>query len=398
MEVVLSSGIVEKLCTRLESESGKVDVRPTLDALYKLCSGLKKVIALSSQPGESETSLTRNCHSALSQIEKAVITFSQSLKNDENIQILREKAGGIILSYFPWCIQLPSVRRELIERHEQMEAQREKEKREIEEVELNLSRKGCEEGRQQEEEQKKREADRKRKEEERRRQKMRREEEEERKREEEREREEEMKGKEEEKRQRNVKEGVAAIEVFRKKKHIPIGNVLVKTGSGWTTLLSSTFGPQVVRITFIIRSVKKYFFFTGLIAAALTEQAKTYDNVVGKLHGGAGWMLHPSLLSVYHDGKESHEGSACKTGAVGQRVVMEADGRDGKRTLKLSQDGETQPVFFSNIPVPFRFAIQMATSGDAVEIVFGLLSCVQSRWDCPVQCPVSYLGDERSDP
>ncbi|KAK2944592.1 hypothetical protein BLNAU_20499 [Blattamonas nauphoetae] len=60
---------------------------------------------------------------------------------------------------------------------------------------------------------------------------------------------------------------------------------------------------------------------------------------------------------------------ACKAVAAGQRVVMEADGREGKRTLKLSQDGETQPVFFSNIPVPFRFVIQMYFTRNSVEIV-----------------------------
>ncbi|KAK2944179.1 hypothetical protein BLNAU_20926 [Blattamonas nauphoetae] len=56
-------------------------------------------------------------------------------------------------------------------------------------------------------------------------------------------------------------------------------------------------------------------------------------------------------------------------GGVGQRVVMEADGREGKRTLKLSQDGETQPVFFSNIPVPFRFIVHPYDGGNSVEIV-----------------------------
>ncbi|KAK2956486.1 hypothetical protein BLNAU_8540 [Blattamonas nauphoetae] len=52
----------------------------------------------------------------------------------------------------------------------------------------------------------------------------------------------------------------------------------------------------------------------------------------------------------------------------GQLVVLEADGREGKRTLKLSQDGETQPVFFTNIPVPFRFAVNIYWENDAVEI------------------------------
>ncbi|KAK2947593.1 hypothetical protein BLNAU_17498 [Blattamonas nauphoetae] len=87
------------------------------------------------------------------------------------------------------------------------------------------------------------------------------------------------------------------------------------------------------------------------------------------MKGGAGWNCYPTIRISRQNNKESHEGSACKAGAVGQRVVMEADGRGGKRTLKLSQDGETQPVFFSNIPVPFRFVILPSTKGNSVEIV-----------------------------
>ncbi|KAK2952739.1 hypothetical protein BLNAU_12388 [Blattamonas nauphoetae] len=60
--------------------------------------------------------------------------------------------------------------------------------------------------------------------------------------------------------------------------------------------------------------------------------------------------------------------TAYEEGRVGQRVVLEADGRDGKRTLKLSQDGETQPVFFTNIPVPFRFAVCIYRENGAVEL------------------------------
>ncbi|KAK2952669.1 putative protein kinase [Blattamonas nauphoetae] len=84
--------------------------------------------------------------------------------------------------------------------------------------------------------------------------------------------------------------------------------------------------------------------------------------------GGAGWNVYPTYRFARQNGQNSSFGSACLEGREGQRVVLEADGREGKRTLKLSQDGETQPVFFTNIPVPFRFAVYIHQMNDAVEI------------------------------
>ncbi|KAK2959824.1 hypothetical protein BLNAU_5313 [Blattamonas nauphoetae] len=63
-----------------------------------------------------------------------------------------------------------------------------------------------------------------------------------------------------------------------------------------------------------------------------------------------------------------NEGSACLGGNKGQRVVLEADGREGKRTLKLSQDGFVQDVNFTNIPVLFRFSVYVFEKRGSVEI------------------------------
>ncbi|KAK2942893.1 hypothetical protein BLNAU_22189 [Blattamonas nauphoetae] len=187
-------------------------------------------------------------------------------------------------------------------------------------------------------------------------------------REKEKKREEERKRIEEERR-RNVKEGATAIEVFQQDNFTLTGNVFTKTGGNTNHhLLSHSFGAVVVRITCIIRMIDAEFDF-GLISTHRTEPAKTAQKWFGNMKGGAGWVLRQSHRSVFQNGKESHKGSACKAGAVGQRVVMEVDGREGKRTLKLSQDGETQPVFFSNIPVPFRFAIFLLNHTCSVEIV-----------------------------
>ncbi|KAK2956543.1 hypothetical protein BLNAU_8383 [Blattamonas nauphoetae] len=390
MEGVLSSGIVERLCTRIETESGADDLLPTLLVLDRLCSGLQSHHGNEhlSDSAEDSFSLLRRCGFALSRIEQGILTLEKRVGGpidcDEKMWNIQQQVGGMIVRHFRSSIHstkkeigsigidLAAVRREMEGEREKERKEREMEKREMEmrENEREMAAKKAEEERQREFARKTRELDEMKRMNERLIEKGHQQEEKEN---EERKREEEQKKKEEEeeeeKRRRNVKEGAAAIEVFQQDNFTLSGNVFTRTGEGWKTLLSHSFGAVVVRITFIIRSVGNHF-FPGLITPDLTEQAKTYTNgVIGNLKGATGWVLHQSDLSVFHDGKLSHSGSACKVAAVGQRVVMEADGREGKRTLKLSQDGETQPVFFSNIPVPFRFGIQMYYTGSSVEIV-----------------------------
>ncbi|KAK2943748.1 hypothetical protein BLNAU_21351 [Blattamonas nauphoetae] len=182
-------------------------------------------------------------------------------------------------------------------------------------------------------------------------------------------REEERMRKEEEERRRNVKEGAVAIEVFAQDKFTVSGNMFTKSVTDFSSLFSHSFGPVIVRITFVIRKCTNQLFLVGLIAPNMVEQATPTQGWFANLKGAAGWEISPSFRYVRQNGKEYHKGTACKVETVGQRVVIEADGREGKRTVKLAQDGETQPVFFSNIPVPFRFGIQMHSSGDSVEIV-----------------------------
>ncbi|KAK2947569.1 hypothetical protein BLNAU_17474 [Blattamonas nauphoetae] len=385
VEGVLSSGIVERLCAVIssedesESESGSVDVLETLVVLDRLCSGLRSHID-NEQHSESKHkrneewkedsfSLTRRCGFALARIEKAVLTLGHSLGKrtpDEKIRQLQEKVGGIAFRHFSSSIQMPmsgeigaigidmaAVRREMEDNMRQME---------MREKEREMAARKAEEERQREFSRKMREMEE---------MKRMNEEliEEGRLRREEKKREEEQKRKvEEEERRKTVKEGAAAIEVFQHDKFTLAGNIFTMNGGNNFHLLSHSFGAVVVRITSIIRAIGGSFYF-GLISPNLTEQAKTAQNWFMDMKGGAGWNCYSSCRFSRQNGKDSHVGSACKAGAGGQRVVMEADGREGKRTLKLSQDGETQPVFFSNIPVPFRFGIQGYKSGVSVEIV-----------------------------
>ncbi|KAK2943085.1 putative Calcium/calmodulin-dependent protein kinase type II delta chain [Blattamonas nauphoetae] len=159
--------------------------------------------------------------------------------------------------------------------------------------------------------------------------------------------------------------GAAAIELFHKDEWIVSGDVFTKATLHQASLVSFEFGAVVARLSLTIRNGLHVSITVGIISPSQTNEALT--RYFPCLKGGAGWNLYNGHRVATQNQKMTNNGSACLGGRVGQRVVLEADGRDG-RTLKLSQDGETQPVFFTNIPVPFRFAVFTCHYFDAVEI------------------------------
>ncbi|KAK2952728.1 hypothetical protein BLNAU_12377 [Blattamonas nauphoetae] len=162
--------------------------------------------------------------------------------------------------------------------------------------------------------------------------------------------------------------GAAAIERYNEKRWTVSGNVFTKLPReiDAASIESYEIGPVVARLSLIIRKEPTMNISVGIISPKLSSKALSiYDPF---LKGGAGWNLDPDLRFAQQNWKALNKGSACLGGREGQLVVLEADGREGKRTLKLSQDGETQPVFFTNIPVPFRFAVSLFRVDDAVEI------------------------------
>ncbi|KAK2959732.1 hypothetical protein BLNAU_5221 [Blattamonas nauphoetae] len=137
----------------------------------------------------------------------------------------------------------------------------------------------------------------------------------------------------------------------------------LQTGS----LLSFEFGSVVARFTFILGTQQPVNTNFGIVAHFQTAAA-IHTNFAS-IKGGAAWTIRSDHMSMYMNNTWFHQGTACLEGSVGQKIVLEADGREGKRTLKLSQDGETQPTFFSHIPVPFRFAVAMLEQRESVTIV-----------------------------
>ncbi|KAK2963920.1 putative Protein kinase domain containing protein [Blattamonas nauphoetae] len=160
--------------------------------------------------------------------------------------------------------------------------------------------------------------------------------------------------------------GAAAIEMFDRKEWTVSGNVFSKSQDSESSLLSYEVGTVIARLSFTIKCQSMSSFTIGIISSKVSSKALT--TYFPELKGGAGWEFYPDVRSIIQNGKDTNQGSACERGREGQRVVLEADGREGIRTLKLSQDGETQPAFITNIPVPFRFAVFIYEKNDAVEI------------------------------
>ncbi|KAK2959629.1 putative Carbon catabolite-derepressing protein kinase [Blattamonas nauphoetae] len=161
--------------------------------------------------------------------------------------------------------------------------------------------------------------------------------------------------------------GADAIEWFQSFKYSLSGNEFTRKRGHNTPLLSFSFGKVIARFTFTFRRIT-YWNSIGIVASSQTEKVKKGGVDFTDLVGGAGWDVHDDHRCAGQIGKVYSLGSACAAGKDGQRIELEADGRDGKRTLRLCQDGETQPTFFSNIPVPFRFAILLSGQGDSISI------------------------------
>ncbi|KAK2959631.1 putative Protein kinase domain containing protein [Blattamonas nauphoetae] len=162
------------------------------------------------------------------------------------------------------------------------------------------------------------------------------------------------------------RKGADAIEWFPADGHSLSGSVFTRTDGHNPTLLSFSFGNVVARFSFTIRQVTLSNRI-GIVASSQTEEVQLGRYFTSML-GGAGWNVFENCRDAHQFWKDYSRGSACAAGREGQQVVLEADGRDGKRTLRLSQDGRTQPTFFSHIPVPFRFALLLYANGDSVSI------------------------------
>ncbi|KAK2949853.1 hypothetical protein BLNAU_15248 [Blattamonas nauphoetae] len=385
VDMILNSGIVEGLCSQCmnlisssrRSGSCHAQTESLLRGLDTFCTGLaafiskekmrqeneKQTEGISENEDKSECSLLRRSSSAFSLIESTLgemLTELQRQKQPAELdrpgKEFRKEVAGFLIEHFPHSF---TPRNEKIEgvigldigkERQKMEVQLQMKMREMEEKdhlremefekkmeELNKM-KGSMEA-EQEKNQELIEQGRKWAEQER---------------------------KQEEERRRRLKIGASAIQFCNQYNWTVSGNVFTRFETYDDSLLSFEFGAEVVRLSFIIRNGSGIGFIIGIISSGLSSKA--LRDKFFYLKGGAGWNMHPLFRYVSQNGKHTNYESACLGGRVGQRVVLEADGREGKRTLKLSQEGKTQPVFFTNIPVPFRFAMSIENKTDSIEI------------------------------
>ncbi|KAK2944449.1 putative DNA mismatch repair protein PMS1 [Blattamonas nauphoetae] len=383
VEGVLSGGVVESVCVRVVSAERREEQVAELGVLDGLCSGLRRFVrerGRESEEGvgrgqkkeeENEFSIVSRCSSALNLIEMTLgqvwgrVSASgedeeESEREEEGKRKLADAVGGMLLTHFPHTLQQPAKEvgvigldlgkeRKLMEeredtRRKEAEAKERKMVEEIErqkkEVEAEFARRMAEVNQHFEDNKKLIERVKGVEREERRKE-------------------------EENERKRTSKEGAAAIE-WPNPSHFSVsGSVFTrKTETANRSILTPEFGKEVVRLTFVIKQVNNCI-DAGLISSAQTETVKGGQRY-NQLIGGAGWDL-PCRL-IYQAGSPAQNYTDLPKGASGHRIVVEADGRDGKRTLRLSQNGTMQSSFFSNIPVPFRFAVNVFQQNDAVSI------------------------------
>ncbi|KAK2963862.1 hypothetical protein BLNAU_939 [Blattamonas nauphoetae] len=366
VEGVLSGGVVERVCEWASGERDEEEVVGLLGVLDSLCVGLKKVIREeksrgrdaagggTAEKGDEKWSVVSRCWAALALVENTLLglCWSEGRADEEERVGVRGRAGAMLAVHFAHVLRrtksevgvigvdVGRVMREMEEREEERRREMEEREREREEERRKEHERMMEELRMQLEKNKRfieigaeweREIERL---------------------------EAEMK--------RQSKIGAAAIEWFSDGCYSPSGSVFTRTGGSNPTLLSSEFGQVVVRFTFIFKQITSCTRI-GLVGNAQLDKVKSGTYFTDFSDGG-GWDMLTGCQYQKHKGKNSNSGSACVGGKAGQRVVLEADGRDGKRTLRLSQDGQTQPSFFSHIPVPFRFALYLGVSNDAISI------------------------------
>ncbi|KAK2946605.1 hypothetical protein BLNAU_18441 [Blattamonas nauphoetae] len=167
--------------------------------------------------------------------------------------------------------------------------------------------------------------------------------------------------------QRWSKTGADAIELFDE-------DFIIKTGDTFTlrerpenektnfipkTLFSPVTSSNVAQLSFTITH-SSFGFRLGAISPHLVDFG-TQDDIFSEEHRTATWGEDytppaPAQANVAHPVQWARQ------------IVVEADCRDGRRTVKLFHDGEVNQVFYLNLSLPFRFVITLCHPSVSVTI------------------------------
>ncbi|KAK2960714.1 hypothetical protein BLNAU_4369 [Blattamonas nauphoetae] len=402
VEGVLNSGVVEGLCKQSSmivscgDGIGSGSGLSVLKSLDSLCIGLKSFLRIEEQSkktteskknekkkkeSKSRFSVVNRSRAALSEIEwtlrSMIVEIGREEERgveDEGRREIAKEIGGMLIRHFPSSfvglgekkegvigIDIGRLRVEMEENEKRHEMERRKE-RERMEAELRKEKERIEEERKKEKEEMKQKEEERRKEFDRQMAEL----------QAEREANQRLiasgrQFEEEQERKRQCKVGAEAVELFPRSDYTLSGKKFTKQSDGGGCLISFEFGAVVARLSMIIGCLTQANYTIGIISSALTASAQTtrFYTLTG---GAGGWDLWSSNRLTWLNRQSSNRFQACKEGGAGQRVMIEADGREGRRTVRMSQDGQTQPAFFTNIPVPFRFTIFMWNQNDSVTI------------------------------
>ncbi|KAK2942693.1 hypothetical protein BLNAU_22390 [Blattamonas nauphoetae] len=158
------------------------------------------------------------------------------------------------------------------------------------------------------------------------------------------------------------REGEAAIEIIDDDKHK--GSLPLSVTVSSRTIFSFVFSGCVVQFVFRITSIEDSV-EVGVVSDTFVRGSRS--GYLSNQKGACGFDLCDHTLYVGQNSKQS--GSLSMGGSVGDVIVLEADGRRWKRSLKLSINGAVEDLFFVNIPLRFRFAVHSWDGSDIVEMI-----------------------------
>ncbi|KAK2951646.1 hypothetical protein BLNAU_13385 [Blattamonas nauphoetae] len=158
--------------------------------------------------------------------------------------------------------------------------------------------------------------------------------------------------------QRWSKTGADAIEIFDEDFIIKTGNTFTlrerpeneKTNFIPKTLFSPIISSDVTQLSFTITFSDGGYRF-GAVSPHLLDTG-TQNDIWDEPNGRACWGKNSTPPAPAQANGAPHP-------RYTRQAVLEADCRDGRRTLKILDDGTVYSAFYTNLPLPFRFAINL---------------------------------------
>ncbi|KAK2951638.1 hypothetical protein BLNAU_13377 [Blattamonas nauphoetae] len=167
--------------------------------------------------------------------------------------------------------------------------------------------------------------------------------------------------------QRWSKTGADAIEIFDEDFFIKTDNTFTlrqrpeneKTNFIPKTLFSPIITSDVAQLSFTITH-SNFGFRSGAVKPHLIDTG-TKEDIWEEKHGGACWAYdsrHPAVLQA----------NAAPPQRRTYQIVLEADCRDERQTLKTMENGKVNSNFSTNLSPPFRFVITLLNPSVSVTI------------------------------